>query len=371
MADAALLLATAAIVVFGTVATMAILSATSLLEQAGKVADDVAHMDPHMLSAKEHYSLPPRLLRYEGQHRATPESRLEMRGGDGDDEVDVASHSPHLLQPYLPPLANYPLPLQRKDVRGKISGPGYEGAIAGQAATFTLALPSLPEGVEVHYAYASLEGADTALASIIPYPSALMDFTYRPTLSGNYTLAIDLVTDKGHIPVMSGRWKKVVVKGEDRELLDKEGQAKPCGGEAGSSSVPWRGRWMKCSSERVVEPAECLRSGWVFRPDHCHYQTWTQNDLLTSIPQDQRRDDGATRRLVFLGGRVLRGVFLSAADLLLGRYGTIQGDAWCHESVRHSVTPFATRPSTLWQSLRLWACFSYQDRQRGGLPDLQ
>jgi len=248
-----------------------------------------------------------------GSSRSSPLSHRSTRiEGDEvlkEDPPPVAVVVPDTLEAYLPPMKRYLKELTGLDVHARFGGEGYHHAMTGQTTRFTMYLAG-SHIKDIRYAYASLEGPDIVLGSIVMRPGKTVVFEYTPVLSGNYTLAIDLLRDDGHIPIMNGRWKRIEVVGEDR--ISKAVEEQWCDS---SRSLHWRGRWMRCRSERMAKQEECLRWGYVFRPSDCHYQIWSHDHLVQYSAQSEPRWQ------VFMGSSRIRGVFLSAVDLLVNKMG--------------------------------------------------
>jgi hypothetical protein len=67
----------------------------------------------------------------------------------------------------------------------------------------------------------------------------------------------------------------------------------------------WRhGRWMECKRT----PLPCVRTGWIWVPDSCHYRIITPDQMINNDPV----------WIVFAGTSVERGSFLSLVDYVLG-----------------------------------------------------
>ena len=95
----------------------------------------------------------------------------------------------------------------------------------------------------------------------------------------------------------------------------------------------WRpGRWLRCHHT----PEPCLRSGWIWVPDDCHFRVFSAGDLA-ALPRPLW--------IVFAGTSVQRGTFLSALDMLTQSDG---GNA--------NLT-----------SNRVWRCWGWMDAAVGPL----
>jgi hypothetical protein len=150
-------------------------------------------------------------------------------------------------------------------------------------------------GQAFHARHAKLAGRQYNLTVDIPYP-------------GTYSIAIDLVTSKGHVPISRYRGDIWTITSTITERIASPLVLQEC-----KNVLPWRGNWIKCTSP-LKQGSGCGAWGYAFQPSsNCHYGIWNHDDL---------RDQARVREnhwIVVFGTSVQRGLFLRAADLLLGK----------------------------------------------------
>ncbi|KAI9033183.1 hypothetical protein DFJ74DRAFT_156942 [Hyaloraphidium curvatum] len=253
-----------------------------------------------------------------------------------NDDVSRTEDTPQeITQPreMVPSITNYPVAL-----RSLITKANYTGLsnllYFGDTLRFTLC--TNPVNESIRWAYATLESADT-ISGVIGTQIASWCYEFQHTfdLPGTYSISIDLITPKGFIPVQDRRGFNISVTGASFRRREKP----RC-----RSGPTDNGLWLRCGSTFSAGIRNCLRWGWVFEPSDCHYEIWSHGDLKRKFFSNSK---AGKRWIVFLGDSVMRGVFLSAVDLLLNTTG---GEL-------HTIAKCWGRLDVEWGRIRL----TYQD----------
>ena len=205
-------------------------------------------------------------------------------------------------------------------------GPGLSLATTGIEASFTIRLAladengSKPEGdwnLDKHrFIYVWIANADQILtAGVKNNGDGTLTATYESCFPGDYLVFIEDVdlrasdeSDKGR-PIKGSPFPLTIV-GE--AALDVEGLS-VCGVEGEDvASTYWRtGSWI--SSNIASAKHGVLRDGWVFQPQSCVLETFSYEDLILLATLEE------PTWLLAVGNSVLRGVYLTLVDLVLGR----------------------------------------------------
>jgi hypothetical protein len=105
------------------------------------------------------------------------------------------------------------------------------------------------------WAFVSLEGSDTyhgAAVELYNFSGTTFQMEFTPARPGKYKLAVDLISQDGHIPLFKGRGHTISISGPLQ--VATAAQMKRCEG-----SLPSRGTWVRCRGEGVAAAGECLR----------------------------------------------------------------------------------------------------------------
>lgn len=196
-----------------------------------------------------------------------------------------------------------------KDVVCRYEGKGLKSARAGEPASF---LVIVDQAMKANGVYVTFEGehAVFGVIGLETTDNTTYAVNFNAPFAGKYKVEVDFLPLVGSFRKAIGGSFYITVKGkEPKATLDLTRALDRC-----KSDVPGEGVWLKCNSP-YYNSSNCLREGMVFKPYSCQYQVWTQEELVYYAT------NGPPRWIMFIGNSVLRGVFFSALDLILGATG--------------------------------------------------
>lgn len=156
--------------------------------------------------------------------------------------------------------------------------------------------------------YIALEGEHQVMGAYSIHHN-LMEYKFRwnISISGEYSISFILMTNIGQYPIHKYRMHRLHVTGTS---LNLHTPLPIC-----SNQADGRGIWLKChttdDATSTSHQSECMRWGYRFQPPTCRYLNYNHLNLQSSSTQSKHW-------IVFLGNSVIRGMYLSAVDMLLG-----------------------------------------------------
>ncbi|CBJ32277.1 expressed unknown protein [Ectocarpus siliculosus] len=209
------------------------------------------------------------------------------------------------------------------------SGDGLHQATVGISASFTIqlvgdevggggSLPDWEPNSSFRFIYVWISSKDQILiAEVVGDGSnnGTLTATYKSDFPGDYLVHVEEVqpSERGEgLPIVGSPFSLKIAG--DFPTLDVH-SLPVCGSQDdGSTDIAdtfWRpGTWL---SANVASAAHgVMRTGWVFQPKSCVFDTFSYQDLMLLASPD-----GEPTWLVVVGGSVQRGVFLTLVDMAL------------------------------------------------------
>ncbi|KAJ8050919.1 hypothetical protein HOLleu_04302 [Holothuria leucospilota] len=194
-------------------------------------------------------------------------------------------------------------------------GEGLSYASVGEVATFTIKATNF--SVPSTIVFSALAVSDNHMFVADPLPNGEGShetmFTYTPSMEGEYDFYIEeLANIRGDQYQIPGSPFRLIVHGskvkeeERRKLAD----ALPSCQTIPQNNLSWvEGSW---KTRKIVGSKHgVLRSGWVFQPKICSFDTFTTEELAIAAASSEPRS------IIVLGSSTDRGIFLSLVDLIL------------------------------------------------------
>ena len=149
--------------------------------------------------------------------------------------------------------------------------------------------------------------------SKFPPGSSLMTFTFTPRYPGVYNLYVEEVNMTGQLQ-LPGSPFRLDVCGEsvDSIQLSRRADSLPSCQTLPLKQLSWLdGEWI--TRNRAGTNRGVLRSGWVFQPSWCSFDTFTTEDIAVAV------NSFSPKKIAILGSSIDRGIFLSLVDLILAK----------------------------------------------------
>ncbi|KAJ8050907.1 hypothetical protein HOLleu_04286 [Holothuria leucospilota] len=194
-------------------------------------------------------------------------------------------------------------------------GEGLTHASVGEIASFTI--KSINSSFPPMIVFSALAVSDNHLFVADPLPnnqgSHETSFTYTPSMEGEYDFYTEEVANvKGDQYQIPGSPFQLIVHGskvkeeEKKKLTD----SLPSCQTIPQNTLSWvEGSW---KTRKIVGSKHgVLRSGWVFQPKICSFDTFTTEELAIAAASSEPRS------IIILGSSTDRGIFLSLVDLIL------------------------------------------------------
>ncbi|XP_071849256.1 uncharacterized protein [Apostichopus japonicus] len=220
--------------------------------------------------------------------------------------------------PYYGPIRRIPhtTPPTLKLSICKVFGNGLRRAMVGESAKLTIRVPR-PLRSKLHNVifFSVLAVGERhifhASPSRVRSEALTLDFTYVPTIPGNYSLYVEEIS-KGYQKQLSGSPFHLIVEGPPINQTERQQKADqlPSCQTLPQTDLSWlEGEWV--TRDIAGENRGTLRSGWVLQPYRCSIDIFTKGDLALAAASP------SLKTIVVLGRSTERGVFLSLVDLLL------------------------------------------------------
>ncbi|XP_071849255.1 uncharacterized protein [Apostichopus japonicus] len=220
--------------------------------------------------------------------------------------------------PYYGPIRRIPhtTPETLKLSICKVFGNGLRRATVGKSAKLTIRVPR-PLRSKLHNVifFSVLAVGERhifhASPSRVRSEALTLDFTYVPTIPGNYYLYVEEIS-KGYQKQLSGSPFHLIVEGPPINQTERQQKADqlPSCQTLPQTDLSWlEGEWV--TRDIAGENRGTLRSGWVLQPYRCSIDIFTKGDLALAAASP------SLKTIVVLGRSTERGVFLSLVDSLL------------------------------------------------------
>ena len=144
--------------------------------------------------------------------------------------------------------------------------------------------------------------------------SSLMTFTFTPRYHGVYNLYVEEVNMTSQLQ-LPGSPFRLVVRGEsvDSVQLSRRADSLPSCQTLPLKQPSWLdGEWITRNRAGTTNRG-VLRSGWVFQPPWCSFDTFTTEDIAVAV------NSFSPKKIAILGSSIDRGIFLSLVDLILAK----------------------------------------------------